>query len=112
MPGVDRATIAPGISHCTRFEVQIGCRGSDVCRVEALCPTDRDTIDTDGPPIHDIYDRELNAPFTEIFRSNGHKITFFADCCHVSGTSRDPDPEIGLHFTRTARRSNINDMLP
>ncbi|KAK0435912.1 hypothetical protein EV421DRAFT_2022352 [Armillaria borealis] len=73
---------------------------------------DRDTIDTDGPPIHDIYDRELNAPFTEIFRSNGHKITFFADCCHVSGMSRDPDPEIGLHFTCATRPgSNINDML-
>ncbi|KAK0227190.1 hypothetical protein EDD85DRAFT_161753 [Armillaria nabsnona] len=38
-------------------------------------------------------------------------ITFFIDCCHASGVSRDPDPETGLRFTRATHSYNVNDML-
>ncbi|KAK0476572.1 peptidase C14, caspase domain-containing protein, partial [Armillaria luteobubalina] len=85
--------------HCSdHFTSALGfkCRNSDVCPIEALCPIDRDTTDAYGRPIPDLSDRELNALFTEISLSKGHKITFFADCCHASGMSRDPDPETGL----------------
>ncbi|PBL01547.1 hypothetical protein ARMGADRAFT_907113, partial [Armillaria gallica] len=53
----------------------------DLCPVEALCPIDRDTLDSHGHWVPDISDRELNALFTEISRVKGHKITFVADCC-------------------------------
>ncbi|PBK72068.1 hypothetical protein ARMSODRAFT_851339, partial [Armillaria solidipes] len=55
-------------------------RRTGACPIEALCPIDRDTKDADGKWIPDISDRELNAVFTEISRTKGHKITFIADC--------------------------------
>ncbi|KAK0435907.1 hypothetical protein EV421DRAFT_1834180 [Armillaria borealis] len=100
--------------HCSdHFSTALGfkCRNSDVCPIEALCPIDRDTIDVEGRPVPDISDRELNTFFTEISRTKGHKITFFADCCHASGMSRDPDLETGPRFARATHRSNVNDML-
>ncbi|PBK72055.1 hypothetical protein ARMSODRAFT_972748 [Armillaria solidipes] len=100
--------------HCSDHfstALEFKCRNSDVCPIEALCPIDRDMIDIHGRPIPDISDRELNALFTEISRTKGHKITFFADCCHASGISRDPDLETGLRFTRATHRSSVNDML-
>ncbi|KAK0209635.1 hypothetical protein IW262DRAFT_1416396 [Armillaria fumosa] len=91
--------------HCSdHFSTALGfkCRNGDVCPIEACAY---------GWPIPDISDRELNVLFTEISLSKRHKITFFADCCHASGMSRDPDPETGLRFTRATHRSDINDML-
>ncbi len=40
--------------------------------VEALCPIDRDTIDSSGIPIPDISDRELNAILSILSRTKGH----------------------------------------
>ncbi|KAK0490208.1 caspase domain-containing protein [Armillaria novae-zelandiae] len=100
--------------HCSdHFSTALGlkCRNTDVCPIEALCPIDRDTLDFNGRPIPDISDRELNALFTEISRAKGHNITFFADCCHASGISRNPDPETGLRFMPATHRSDSNDML-
>ncbi|KAK0227197.1 hypothetical protein EDD85DRAFT_743641, partial [Armillaria nabsnona] len=53
---------------------------SDLCPIEALCPIDRDTITDKRGPIPDISDRELNALFTQVSRTKGHRITFIADC--------------------------------
>ncbi len=100
--------------HCSDHfstALEFKCRNSDVCPIEALCPIDRDMIDVHGRPIPDISDRELNVLFTEISLTKGHNITFFADCCHASGVSRDQDSETGLRFTRATHRSNVNDML-
>ncbi|KAK0209637.1 hypothetical protein IW262DRAFT_1528429, partial [Armillaria fumosa] len=54
--------------------------GTYLCPIEALCPIDRDTLDSHGRCVPDISDQELNALFTEISRIKGHKITFIADC--------------------------------
>ncbi|KAK0476018.1 hypothetical protein IW261DRAFT_1311385, partial [Armillaria novae-zelandiae] len=53
----------------------------ELCPVEALCPIDRDALDSHGRWVPDISDRELNALFTEISRVKGHNITFIVDCC-------------------------------
>ncbi|KAK0430362.1 peptidase C14, caspase domain-containing protein, partial [Armillaria borealis] len=53
--------------------------------IEAICPIDRDTIDSSGLRVPDISDREINSIFQQISHSNGHRITFFLDACH-SGT--------------------------
>ncbi len=86
------------------------CRTS-ACPIEALCPIDRDTKDAGGKWIPDISDRELNAIFTEISRTKGHKITFIADCCHASGLSRNAYPETGQRSMHGTRRSTVDDML-
>ncbi|SJL18837.1 uncharacterized protein ARMOST_22439 [Armillaria ostoyae] len=86
------------------------CR-SDACPIEALCPIDRDTKDASGKWIPDISDRELNAVFTEISRTKGHKITFIADCCHAGSVGRDLDPEAGERSMRATCRSTVDDML-
>ncbi|PBL01573.1 hypothetical protein ARMGADRAFT_1158313 [Armillaria gallica] len=86
------------------------CRTS-ACPIEALCPIDRDTKDASGKWIPDISDRELNAIFTEISRTKGHKITFIADCCHASDLSRNAYPEIGQRSMHGTCRSTVDDML-
>ncbi|KAK0431433.1 uncharacterized protein EV420DRAFT_1221697, partial [Desarmillaria tabescens] len=50
------------------------------CPIEALCPIDRDSMDSDGHWIPDICDRELSTLFTHISRAKGHHITLFTDC--------------------------------
>ncbi|KAK0227165.1 caspase domain-containing protein [Armillaria nabsnona] len=86
------------------------CR-TGTCPIEALCPIDRDTKDAGGKWIPDISDRELNAIFTEISRTKGHKITFIADCCYASSVSRDSDPETGRRSMRGTHHSIVDDML-
>ncbi|KAK0227166.1 caspase domain-containing protein [Armillaria nabsnona] len=86
------------------------CR-TGTCPIEALCPIDRDTKDAGGKWIPDISDRELNAIFTEISRTKGHKITFIADCCHASSVGRNPDPETGRRSMRGTHHSTVDDML-
>ncbi len=86
------------------------CR-TGTCPIEALCPIDRDTKDAGGKWIPDISGRELNAIFTEISRTKGHKITFIADCCYASGASRNLDRETGHRSMRGTRRSTVDDML-
>ncbi|KAK0435901.1 hypothetical protein EV421DRAFT_1157826 [Armillaria borealis] len=86
------------------------CRSS-ACPIEALCPIDRDTLDSQERWIPDISDRELNALFTEISRVKGHKITFIADCCHASGMTRSLIPEARMRSMAPAHHSDIKDML-
>lgn len=57
--------------------------------IEALCPIDRNTIDSDGSPVPDISDREINAILTEIAHAKGHHITVILDCCHSGGATRN-----------------------
>ncbi|PBK78996.1 hypothetical protein ARMGADRAFT_1093560 [Armillaria gallica] len=66
------------------------CAPDDVCGVEALCPSDRGTRDTNNNVITDITDRELNAILTQICRAKGRKITVILDCCYSSGLTRSP----------------------
>ncbi|KAK0498938.1 hypothetical protein EDD18DRAFT_1055009, partial [Armillaria luteobubalina] len=48
--------------------------------VEALCPMDRNTIDSSGALIPDITDRELNTILAQIASMKGSQITFILDC--------------------------------
>ncbi|PBK84593.1 hypothetical protein ARMGADRAFT_1000319 [Armillaria gallica] len=63
------------------------CRKS-LCPIEALCPIDRDTRDSDNTPIPDISDREFNAIVTHIYWSKGTRITVILDCCHTPNLNR------------------------
>ncbi|PBK63120.1 hypothetical protein ARMSODRAFT_846101, partial [Armillaria solidipes] len=56
--------------------------------VEAVCPIDRNTLDSRGALIPDISDRELNIILSQISRTKGHRITFILDCCHAGGVTR------------------------
>ncbi|KAK0466654.1 hypothetical protein IW261DRAFT_1319056, partial [Armillaria novae-zelandiae] len=47
--------------------------------IEAICPIDRDGIDSSGLRVPDISDREINSIFQQISRSKGDQITFFLD---------------------------------
>ncbi|KAK0435055.1 hypothetical protein EV421DRAFT_1717053, partial [Armillaria borealis] len=49
--------------------------------IEALCPIDCDTSDSNGVPIPDISDRELNSILSQISHTKGHHITVILDCC-------------------------------
>ncbi|KAK0476231.1 caspase domain-containing protein [Armillaria luteobubalina] len=66
------------------------------CPIEALCPIDRDTPDTQGTGIPDISDREINNILTHIYDAKDARITVILDCCHGGGTTRAP-------FSGTAR---------
>ncbi|SJL10609.1 uncharacterized protein ARMOST_13999 [Armillaria ostoyae] len=56
--------------------------------VEALCPIDRNTIDSNGIPIPDISDRELNTILSILSCTKGHQITVILDCCHAGSITR------------------------
>ncbi|KAK0498942.1 hypothetical protein EDD18DRAFT_1051848, partial [Armillaria luteobubalina] len=56
--------------------------------VEALCPMDRNTIDSSGALIPDITDRELNTILAQIASVKGSRITFILDCCHAGSVTR------------------------
>ncbi|KAK0452744.1 uncharacterized protein EV420DRAFT_1558223 [Desarmillaria tabescens] len=63
--------------------------------IEALCPMDRNTLDTNGIPVPDISDREINTILFQISRIKGHRITLILDCCHSGGMTRDlPEPGV------------------
>ncbi|KAK0191742.1 caspase domain-containing protein [Armillaria mellea] len=83
---------------------------TSACPIEALCPIDRDTMDSDGRWIPDISDRELNVLLTQISRTKGYHITFIKDCCHAISfdrTSRDSE----IRTTRPTFHSDVNYML-
>ncbi|KAK0227215.1 hypothetical protein EDD85DRAFT_776991, partial [Armillaria nabsnona] len=65
-----------------------GRPGDHLFPIEALCPIDRNTIDSSGSRVPDISDREINAILTEISRAKGHHITCILDCCHSGGITR------------------------
>ncbi|KAK0462314.1 caspase domain-containing protein [Desarmillaria tabescens] len=78
--------------------------------VKALCPIDRDVPDTNGIPISDISDREINVILTEISRAKGHRITVIFDCCHSAGASREV-PQPGARMAYGTRSATLQDML-
>ncbi|KAK0209640.1 hypothetical protein IW262DRAFT_1468566 [Armillaria fumosa] len=85
---------------------------SSPCTIEALCPIDHDTSDSQGCWIPNISDRELNALLTEISHVKGHKITFIADCCHASGMTRGLNqPETRICAMAPAQNTNIKNMF-
>ncbi|KAK0431843.1 caspase domain-containing protein [Armillaria borealis] len=78
--------------------------------IEAICPIDRDAIDSSGLRIPDISDREINSIFQQISRSKGHQITFFLDACH-SGTHVRCFPEPGTRTVPPLPRASLRRML-
>ncbi len=80
------------------------------CPIEALCPIDRDTMDSDERWIPDISDRELNVLLTQISLAKGHHITFITDCCYASSFDRQ-GRDSAIRTTRPTFHSDVNDML-
>ncbi|SJK96809.1 uncharacterized protein ARMOST_00055 [Armillaria ostoyae] len=78
--------------------------------IEALCPIDCDTSDSNGIPIPDISDRELNSILSQISQTKGHHITVILDCCHSGGTSFGL-PERGARTAPQTRHATLDDML-
>lgn len=85
------------------------CQTGD-CPVEALCPIDRDTIDSDEHWIPDISDRELSTLLTMISQAKGHHITLITDCCHATSFERQ-GRGTAVRTTRPTFHSDVNDML-
>ncbi|KAK0441712.1 uncharacterized protein EV420DRAFT_1223024, partial [Desarmillaria tabescens] len=56
--------------------------------VEALCPMDRNTLDSSGTFVPDITDCEINTILSQISHTKGHRITFILDCCHAGSVTR------------------------
>lgn len=89
-----------------------GEREDDECPskfVEALCPMDRDTLDSSGAIIPDITDRELNAILAQISYAKGNRITFILDCCHAGSVTRTLSP--GVRTAPPLERVSLKDML-
>ncbi|KAK0213452.1 caspase domain-containing protein [Desarmillaria ectypa] len=78
--------------------------------IEAICPIDRDTIDSRGLRVPDISDREINAIFQQISHSKGHRITFILDSCH-SGSHARHFPEPGTRTIPPLPRASLRRML-
>ncbi|KAK0224535.1 caspase domain-containing protein [Armillaria nabsnona] len=78
--------------------------------IEAICPIDRDAIDSSGLRVPDISDREINSIFQQISRSKGHRITFLLDSCH-SGTHVRCFPEPGTRTVPPLPRASLRRML-
>ncbi|KAK0191756.1 hypothetical protein F5146DRAFT_613225 [Armillaria mellea] len=81
------------------------------CPIQALCPIDRDTMDSDGHWIPDISHRELNVLLTQISLAKGHHITVITDCCYASSFDRQGQGSDVIRTTRPTFHSDINDML-
>ncbi|KAK0498945.1 caspase domain-containing protein, partial [Armillaria luteobubalina] len=79
--------------------------------VEALCPVDRNTIDSSGVLIPDITDRELNTILAQISRIKGNRITFILDCCHAGSVTRTLSPGVRLFPGWSMPRSRICSSL-
>ncbi|SJL17252.1 uncharacterized protein ARMOST_20798 [Armillaria ostoyae] len=86
-----------------------GCQTGS-CPIQALCPIDRDTMDSDEHWIPDISDRELNILLTQISLAKGHHITFITDCCYASSFDRQGQGS-AIRTTRPTFHSDVNDML-
>ncbi|SJL18677.1 uncharacterized protein ARMOST_22275 [Armillaria ostoyae] len=78
--------------------------------IKAICPIDRDAIDSSGLRVPDISDREINSIFQQISHSKGHRITFFLDSCH-SGTHVRCFPEPGTRTVPPLPRASLRRML-
>ncbi|KAK0191761.1 peptidase C14, caspase domain-containing protein, partial [Armillaria mellea] len=85
------------------------CETSD-CPIEALCPIDRDTIDSDGHWVPDISDQELSTLLTIISHVKGHHITVITDCCHATSFRRQGQG-MAVCTTCPTFHSDVNDML-
>ncbi|KAK0213817.1 caspase domain-containing protein [Armillaria fumosa] len=85
-------------------------RAVDGSNIEAICPIDRDAIDTCGLPVPDISDREINAILHQISHNKGHRITLILDCCH-SGTHTRHFPEPGTRTIPPLPRASLRRML-
>ncbi|KAK0484569.1 hypothetical protein IW261DRAFT_1457462 [Armillaria novae-zelandiae] len=77
--------------------------------IEALCPVDRNTIDSSSAFIPDITDRELNTILAQIARTKGNRITFILDCCRAGSVTRTPSP--GVRTVPPLERASLKDML-
>ncbi len=91
--------------HSSIYSCPVESRG-DNYSIEALCPIDRDTRDTDGNLIPDICDRELSVLFGLICRAKGHKITFIVDAGYSGRMSRRELPVSAIQ-----RSTKIENML-
>ncbi|KAK0439132.1 caspase domain-containing protein [Armillaria borealis] len=85
-------------------------RAVDGSNIEAICPIDRDAVDSCGLPVPDISDREINAILHQISHSKGHRITFILDCCH-SGTHTRHFPDPGTRTIPPLPRASLRRML-
>ncbi|KAK0502091.1 caspase domain-containing protein, partial [Armillaria luteobubalina] len=59
-----------------------------LCGIEAMCPSDRNTVDYCNNIVTDITDRELNTILTQICHAKGRKITVILDCCFSASLVR------------------------
>ncbi|KAK0458302.1 caspase domain-containing protein [Desarmillaria tabescens] len=103
---IDNPEITPGdniiiyfAGHGSRYAAKEYYRGrtppgvslASIRPIEALCPVDRTPFDSTGSPIPDISDREINAIFTQLSLTKGHRITLILDCCY-SGVHTKSSP--------------------
>ncbi|PBK79273.1 hypothetical protein ARMGADRAFT_1013539 [Armillaria gallica] len=76
--------------------------------VEAFCPIDRDTFDSNGDPVPDISDWELNTILSVLSRAKGHCITVLLDCCHAGSITRTYS---GERSAPSPNHTSLQDML-
>ncbi|KAK0243567.1 caspase domain-containing protein [Armillaria nabsnona] len=81
-----------------------------LCPIEALCPIDREALDTDDTPVPDISDREFNSIIAQISRAKGNRITVILDCCHSANLNRS-FPEEGARAIPPLPRASFDKML-
>ncbi|KAK0437251.1 uncharacterized protein EV420DRAFT_1588730, partial [Desarmillaria tabescens] len=91
------------------FSAQSTCQ-TGACPIDALCPINRDTMDSDKHWIPDISKRELYTLFTQISHKKGHHITFITDCCHASSFDRQ-DGDSAIRTTHPTFHSDVHNML-
>ncbi|KAK0439940.1 uncharacterized protein EV420DRAFT_1316019 [Desarmillaria tabescens] len=70
------------------FQDNIGA-SAHLGSIEAIYPADRNELDTDGRPISDISDREINTIISLIRDTKGDHITLILDCCHSGSATRN-----------------------
>ncbi len=70
---------------------------------------DRDTIDSNGIPIPDISDWELDTILSILSRTKGHRITVILDCCHAGSITRAWSS--GARTAPPPERASLKDML-
>ncbi|KAK0501484.1 caspase domain-containing protein [Armillaria luteobubalina] len=78
--------------------------------IEAICPIDHDKHDSNGVPIPDISNCELNSILSLIAKEKGHHITAIFDCCHAGRVSRSL-PETGAQVTHGTKVAMLRGML-
>ncbi|KAK0494909.1 hypothetical protein EDD18DRAFT_1354899 [Armillaria luteobubalina] len=73
---------------CSDYFYETAGGSAHLGSVEAICPADRDELDSEGNLISDISDRELNTIISLIRDTKGDKITLILDCCHSGSATR------------------------